>query len=112
MFSYGGWLTVGGTQKGDIVKDLMQTAFDAGINFFDNAEGYSGGQSEIEMGRVIKELNWDRRDIIISTKLFFGTGRKATHNSRGLSRKHIIEGAQHSLERLGLDYGESNFCQY
>lgn len=105
VFSYGGWLTVGATQKGDIVKDLMQKAFDLGINMFDNAEGYAAGESEIEMGRVIKELNWDRRDIIVTTKIFFGNARKETHNTRGLSRKHIIEGTQHSLERLGLDYG-------
>lgn len=57
------------------------------------------------MGRVINELGWDRRDIIVTTKVFFGTGRKETHNTRGLSRKHIIEGAMRSLERLGLDYG-------
>lgn len=60
------------------------------------------------MGRVIKELGWDRRDIIVSTKIFFGTARKETHNTRGLSRKHLIEGLQHSLERLGLDYGKLN----
>lgn len=62
------------------------------------------------MGRVINELNWDRRDIIISTKIFFGNARKETHNTRGLSRKHIIEGAQHSLERLGLDYVDVIFA--
>ena len=84
----------------------MQTAFDLGINMFDNAEVYSNGNSELEMGRVIKELGWDRRDIIVTTKVFFGTGRKETQNTRGLSRKHIIEGAHASLERLGLDYGE------
>ncbi|KAL1408822.1 hypothetical protein Q8F55_005636 [Vanrija albida] len=110
VFSYGGWLTVGGTQKGDIVKDIMKQAFDLGINMFDNAEGYAAGQSEVEMGRVIKELGWDRRDIIISTKIFFGTARKETQNTRGLSRKHIIEGAQASLERLGLDYVDVIFA--
>jgi len=62
-------LTVGGTQKGDIVKDLMKTCFDNGINMFDNAEAYNAGESEREMGRVIKELNWDRRDVIITTKI-------------------------------------------
>jgi aryl-alcohol dehydrogenase-like predicted oxidoreductase len=85
----------------------MQTAFDLGINMFDNAEVYSNGNSELEMGRVIKELGWDRRDIIVTTKVFFGTGRKEKQNTRGLSRKHIIEGAHASLERLGLDYGMS-----
>ncbi|BEJ13707.1 hypothetical protein CspHIS471_0308810 [Cutaneotrichosporon sp. HIS471] len=110
VFSYGGWLTVGGTQKGDVVKDLMQKAFDLGINMFDNAEIYSDGQSELEMGRVIKELNWDRRDIIVTTKVFFGTSRQEKQNTRGLSRKHIIEGALSSLERLQLDYVDVIFA--
>jgi aryl-alcohol dehydrogenase-like predicted oxidoreductase len=72
-----------------------------------NAETYASGQSEIEMGRVIKELGWDRRDIIVTTKVFFGTNRSEKQNTRGLSRKHIIEGCQASLERLQLDYGGS-----
>ncbi|RSH91824.1 hypothetical protein EHS25_009194 [Saitozyma podzolica] len=110
VFSYGGWLTVGGTQKGDIVKELMKTCYDNGINMFDNAETYASGQSEIEMGRVIKELGWDRRDIIVTTKVFFGTNRSEKQNTRGLSRKHIIEGCQASLERLQLDYVDIIFA--
>lgn len=62
------------------------------------------------MGRVIKELNWDRRDLVITTKVFFGTGRKEIQNTRGLSRKHIIEGAHASLQRLGLDYVDVIFA--
>ncbi len=58
------------------------------------------------MGRVIEELGWDRRDIIVTTKIFFGTGRKETQNTRGLSRKHLIEGLAQSLKNLRLDYGE------
>lgn len=110
VFSYGGWLTVGNTQKGDPVKELMQTAFDCGINMFDNAETYADGESEREMGRVIAELGWDRRDIIITTKIFFGTSRKEQHNSRGLSRKHVIEGALESLKNLRLDYVDIIFA--
>lgn len=103
IFSYGGWLTVGGTQKGTIVKELMKTAYEHGCNYFDNAEVYSSGQSEIEMGNAIKELGWERSDIMVATKIFFGTGRKEP-NSRGLSRKHIIEGLRSSLDRLQLEY--------
>ncbi|ORY33471.1 NADP-dependent oxidoreductase domain-containing protein [Naematelia encephala] len=110
VFSYGGWLTVGAAQKGDIVKELMQTAWDSGINMFDTAEGYAAGESEREMGRVIKELGWDRRDIIVTTKIFFGTARGEKHNTRGLSRKHIIEGTNASLKRLGLDYVDVIFA--
>ena len=57
------------------------------------------------MGRVLHEMGWQRSDYIISTKIFFGTGRKEL-NSRGLSRKHLVEGLNYSLKRLGLDYGE------
>lgn len=59
------------------------------------------------MGRVIEELGWDRRDIVVTTKIFFGTGRKETQNTRGLSRKHIVEGLNQSLKNLRLDYGTS-----
>ncbi|GAA6042786.1 hypothetical protein JCM8097_007479 [Rhodosporidiobolus ruineniae] len=103
VFSYGGWLTVGGTVKGDPVKDLIKTALDNGVNFFDNAEIYANGQSEIEMGRVFKELDVDRSQLVVSTKVFFGTG-KSDPNQKGLSRKHIIEGTKASLKRLQLDY--------
>ncbi|ORX40639.1 putative voltage-gated potassium channel beta-2 subunit [Kockovaella imperatae] len=110
VFSYGGWLTVGYEQKGDIVKELMKTAFENGINMFDNAEAYNSGESEKEMGAAIKELGWDRRDIIVTTKIFFGTERKSRHNTRGLSRKHIVEGLNKSLENLQLDYVDIVFA--
>ncbi|KAF2673971.1 Aldo/keto reductase [Microthyrium microscopicum] len=109
VLSYGGWLTVGGTQKGAIVKELMQTAWSYGINFFDNAETYSNGQSEIEMGQAFKELNWPRDEYVLSTKVFFGTGRKEP-NTRGLSRKHVIEGLKSSLERLQTPYVDIVFA--
>jgi aryl-alcohol dehydrogenase-like predicted oxidoreductase len=64
-----GWLTYGGTQKGSIVKDCMQAAWDHGINFFDTAETYAKGQSEIEMGNALKELAWPRDEYVLSTKV-------------------------------------------
>ncbi|KAH8825781.1 voltage-gated potassium channel beta-2 subunit [Flagelloscypha sp. PMI_526] len=102
LFSLGGWLTLGGTVVGDPVKDIIKTAFEAGINMIDVAESYSGGNSEREVGRVVKELGIRRTDLVITTKIFFGT-RKGP-NDTGLSRKHIIEGTQESLERLQMDY--------
>jgi len=108
VFSLGGWLTLGGTVIGDPVRDIVKVAFDNGINMFDTAEGYAAGRSEIEMGRVIKELGYRRSDLVITTKLFFGT-RKGP-NDTGLSRKHIIEGTQESLQRLGLDYVDVLFA--
>ncbi|KAH9950950.1 Aldo keto reductase [Amylocystis lapponica] len=103
IFSLGGWLTLGGTVVGDPVKDIIKTAFDHGINMFDTAEGYAAGNSELEMGRVVKELGLRRSDLIITTKIFFGA-RKNEPNATGLSRKHIVEGLRDSLDRLGLDY--------
>lgn len=76
---------------------------------FDSAEGYAEGNSEVEMGRVIRECGWQRSDLIVTTKIFFGTGRK-DFNSRGLSRKHLIEGLNHSLARLGMDYVDVVFA--
>ncbi|KZT73315.1 Aldo/keto reductase [Daedalea quercina L-15889] len=108
VFSLGGWLTLGGSVKGDPVKDIIKVAFDNGINMFDTAEVYADGNSEKEMGRVIKELNLRRTDLIITTKLFWG--HKNHPNGTGLSRKHIIEGTQLSLERLGLNYVDVIFA--
>jgi len=99
--SYGAWVTFG-TQIGeDVAYDLMKTAFDAGVNFFDNAEAYAGGQAETIMGKVIKRAGWKRSDLVLSTKIFWGGDGP---NDRGLSRKHIIEGVDGALQRLQTDY--------
>lgn len=109
VLSLGGWLTYGGTQKGSIVKDCMQAAWDNGINFFDTAEVYAAGQCEIEMGQALKELAWPRDEYVLSTKVFFGTSRKEP-NTRGLSKKHIVEGLKSSLARLEQPYVDIYFA--
>jgi len=109
VLSLGGWLTYGGTQKGSIVKDCMQTAWDHGINFFDTAEVYAAGQCELEMGQALKELAWPRDEYVLSTKVFFGTSRKEP-NTRGLSKKHVVEGLKSSLARLELSYVDIVFA--
>jgi len=109
ILSLGGWLTYGGTQKGSIVKDCMQAAWDHGINFFDTAEGYNAGESEVEMGNALKELGWPRDEYVLSTKIFFGTARKEP-NTRGLSKKHIVEGLKSSVERLQVPYVDVVFA--
>lgn len=108
LFSLGGWLTLGGTVVGDPVKEIIKVAFENGINMFDTAESYAKGHSEIEMGRVIRELGYRRSDLVITIKLFFGT--RSGPNDTGLSRKHIIEGTQESLARLGLGYVDVIFA--
>ncbi|KAL9102482.1 MAG: hypothetical protein Q9163_002382 [Psora crenata] len=109
IFSLGGWLTYGGTQKGNAVKECLQAAWDNGINTFDTAETYANGQSEIEMGNALKELEWPRDEYILTTKIFFGTGRKEP-NTRGLSKKHVVEGLKSSLKRLQQPYVDVVFA--
>ena len=107
--SLGGWLTYGGTQKGAIVKQCLETAWKHGINTFDTAETYANGDSEIEMGQALKELDWPRDEYVLTTKVFFGTGRKEP-NTRGLSRKHVVEGLKSSLARLQQPYVDVVFA--
>jgi aryl-alcohol dehydrogenase-like predicted oxidoreductase len=85
----------------------MKAGYDAGINFFDCAEGYAGGESERVMGECIKKFGWKRNDIVISTKIYWGAANGDNPvNNGGLSRKHLVEGLNASLERLQLDYGK------
>ncbi|TVY80502.1 putative voltage-gated potassium channel subunit beta [Lachnellula suecica] len=103
--SLGGWLTYGGHVENENTFACMKAAYDVGINFFDCAEGYSGGESERVMGEAIKKFAWKRNDLVVSTKIYWGgaNGENPVNNV-GLSRKHIIEGVNASLERLGLEY--------
>ncbi|KAJ4362041.1 hypothetical protein N0V83_010983 [Neocucurbitaria cava] len=108
--SLGGWLTYGGHVGDENTFACLKAAFDAGINFFDCAEGYAGGESEKVMGRAIKTLGWRRNDIVVSTKIYWGTHNSALSSPRnkinnlGVSRKHLIEGTSASLARLQLSY--------
>ncbi|MCP3957778.1 MAG: voltage-dependent potassium channel subunit beta [bacterium] len=105
--SFGSWVTFG-TQIGeDVAYECMKAAYDAGVNFFDNAEVYAGGKAETMMGAVIRRAGWKRSDLVVSTKIFWG-GKGP--NDRGLSRKHVIEGTDAALARLGLDYVDLLFC--
>ncbi|RYO30227.1 putative voltage-gated potassium channel subunit beta [Alternaria arborescens] len=101
----GGWLTFGGHVENELTFSIMKTAYDNGITFFDTAESYAGGQSEIIMGQAIKKFAWNRNDIVISTKLNWGGANgEVLVNNHGLSRKHIIEGLRASLKRMDLEY--------
>lgn len=108
--SFGSWLTFG-KQIGDTTADeLMTIAYDQGVNFFDNAEIYSRGQSEIVMGEILKKKNWRRDSYIISSKAFFGLGGDLKPTQKGLHRKHLVEACHQALERLQLDYLDLFFC--
>lgn len=104
--SLGAWITFGGQVGEDVARECIRAAYDAGINYFDNADIYSGGNAEVVMGNVIKDMK--RTDLIISSKVFWPTGPGP--NDRGLSRKHIMESCHASLKRLGTDYVDLYFC--
>jgi voltage-dependent potassium channel beta subunit len=105
--SLGAWVTYGGQVGEDIAYKCMTVAYEAGVNFFDNAEVYANGEAEIVMGNVIKKTGWKRSDLVVSTKIFWG-GKGP--NDSGLSRKHLIEGTNASLKRLQMDYVDLIFC--
>jgi voltage-dependent potassium channel beta subunit len=107
--SFGAWVTFG-KQIGDTVaQDLMHAAYDAGVNFFDNAEAYADGQAERVMGDILKRSGWRRSSFIVSSKVFFGW-EDDKPNQSGLSRKHVIEGCHAALQRLQVDYLDLYYC--
>lgn len=106
-FSFGAWVTFAKQVGEDAAASIMATAYDNGINFFDNAEGYESGNSEIVMGEALKTLGWSRDSFIVSSKVFWG-GAKPTQ--RGLSNKHVTDAAHAALKRLQVDYLDLYFC--
>jgi len=107
VLSYGAWVTFGNQRDEEVADECMKAAYDAGVNFFDNAEVYASGKAETVMGNIIKKNGWKRSDLVISTKIFWGGPGV---NDTGLSRKHIIEGLDAALNRLQLDYVDLLFC--
>ncbi len=105
--SFGSWVTFSTQANEDQAYEMMKAAYEAGVNFFDNAEAYAGGESEILMGKVFKRAGWKRSDLVVSTKIFWGGSGP---NDSGLSRKHIIEGTDAALKRLQLDYVDLIFA--
>jgi voltage-dependent potassium channel beta subunit len=106
-FSFGAWVTFGSQIEDKTAMDCMKTAYDAGINFFDNAEVYANGRAEIVMGNIFKKTGWDRTSYIVSSKAFWG-GKLP--NQIGLSRKHLMEACDAALKRLQVDYLDLYFC--
>ena len=107
LFSFGSWVTFANQVDKNLAVRLMSYAYDSGINFFDNAEVYMGGESEVIMGNALKELAWSRDSYCVSSKVFWG-GEKPTQ--RGLSRKHIVDACNAALKRLQVDYLDLYFC--
>jgi voltage-dependent potassium channel beta subunit len=96
--------------KDDLAAESMQTAFDAGCNFFDNAEGYAAGESEAIMGRVIRQLGWKRHEYVLSTKFYWGIHGNVRNMRNTLNRKYLMQAIDGSLERYGLDFIDLVYC--
>lgn len=107
--SLGSWVTFGHQISDDTAEELMTLAYEKGVNFFDNAEVYAHGKSEIVMGKILKKMNWERSSYLVSSKVFWGDGGKLPNQS-GLSRKHVFEACHAALKRLQVDYLDMYFC--
>jgi len=107
--SFGSWVTFHNQADLGLAVDLMAAAFDAGVNFFDNAEVYAGGRSEEIMGAALRELGWRRGSYLVSTKLFWGLN-DGPNEKNTLNRKYLLEAIGGSLERLQLDYVDLLYC--
>lgn len=111
VLSYGSWITFHKQLDDKKADELMGIAYDRGVNFFDNAEVYSRGESELMMGRALKKKKWDRTSYTVSSKAFFGwRGEGNKPNQTGLSRKHLTEACHEALQRMQLDYLDLFFC--
>ena len=107
VISFGSWVTFSKQVDQTLAKQLMSYAYDQGVNFFDNAEVYEQGKSEVLMGNAIKSCGWSRDTFIVSSKVFWGGSRPT---QRGLSKKHIHEACHAALKRLRVDYLDLFFC--
>jgi voltage-dependent potassium channel beta subunit len=111
VLSFGSWVSFSKQINDKAADELMGIAYDNGINFFDNAEVYAGGESEKMMGRVLTKKKWDRTSFVVSSKVFWGwRGKENKPNQTGLSRKHVTEACNEALLRLQVDYLDLYFC--
>ena len=109
LLSLGSWVSFGSQLDIDRATDCLAAARAAGVNFFDNAEAYAGGDSERIMGQSIAELGWPRETYVISTKFFWGLSQ-SPNMAHTLNRKYLLHAIDGSLERLGLDFVDLVFC--
>ncbi len=109
VLSLGSWLTFGKQIEDSVAEKMMVTAYESGVNFFDNAEIYAAGESERVMGKILQKQDWRRSSYLVSSKAFFGDGNKLP-NETGLSRKHLIEACHAALKRLQVEYLDLFYC--
>jgi voltage-dependent potassium channel beta subunit len=109
VLSFGSWVTFGPQLDEGLAADCLAAAWEAGVNFFDNAESYSGGESERIMGKALARLGWARHSYVVSTKLFWGIHDEVNMRNT-LNRKYLSQAIAGSLERFGLDFVDLVFC--
>src|SRR6478609_9535484 len=109
VLSFGSWVTFGTQLDTSLARDCLSVARDAGVNFFDNAEAYAGGESERIMGKAIAELGWERHSYVISTKVYWGI-HESVNMRYTLNRKYLMQAIDGSLERMGLDFVDLLYC--
>ena len=112
QLSLGSWVTYHNQVNVAAAREMLAVAMDAGINFFDNAEGYAAGQSEVVMGEAFKALKWPRLNYIVSTKFYWGLDREGQSINRKetLNRKYLMQAIDGSLQRMGLDFIDLVYC--
>lgn len=109
VLSFGSWVSFGPQLDVGRARDCLAAAYEAGVNFFDNAQSYSGGESERIMGEAIAALGWPRGSFVVSSKYYWGLDDAVNaHNT--LNRKYLLEAIDPSLERLGLDHLDLVYC--
>lgn len=109
VLSLGSWVTFHKQVGVESAVECMSAAYEAGVNFFDNAEVYEGGRSEEVMGAALKKLGWRRGSYLVSTKIYFGINQ-GINEQNTLNRKRLVEGINGSLRRLDLDYVDLLYC--
>jgi len=110
VLSFGSWVTFGPQLDNNLAADCLAAAKEAGVNFFDNAESYAGGESERIMGAAIRQLGWERWSYVVSTKLYWGIHEGVPNMKNTLNRKYLLQAIDGSLERFGLDFVDLVFC--
>ena len=110
VLSFGSWVSFDAQLKDDLALECMQTAYDSGCNFFDNAEAYAGGESEAIMGRVLQTMGWPRYSYVLSTKVYWGIHGNVRNMRNTLNRKYLHHAIDPCLERLQTDFVDLLFC--
>jgi len=109
VLSFGSWVTFGPQLDEDLAVRCLEAAREGGVNFFDNAEAYAGGESEVIMGKAFKTLGWARDEYVVSSKFYWGLS-EAPNMRYTLNRKYLTQAIDRSLERFGLDFLDLIFC--